>query len=274
MINSSAAAATVIVLDCCHSGAFKGTDVGRPFAGDGRYILSSCRSSQLAPDAKHSTETSRFTGHLIRGLLGEAAIGRDAESVTLVDLYQYMYRCMRAEDGPIPQHSFSGRGDIPIARLASGEQSSRLAAAGKGNVGKGVPANAESGEEAHASSEPDDFVLLVDTLRQRQLVRMEDLPLTIEGRYTGRIHPVRVILQDSQGNNYLQNPEVRFLPDGTWFASNILPGEGIELINFVAVGTTGRSHFERMVEHRAFGAFSKLPSDALVLVSVRITRVS
>jgi len=265
--------ATVIVLDCCHSGAFKGTDVSRPFAGDGRYILSSCRAAQLAPDAKNPTRASRFTSHLIQGLLGEAAIGRDAESVTLIDLYQYLYRSMRTDDGPIPQHSFSGRGDIPIARLGGQEPSSPRPARDTERALEGVPTKAPSDAGSAADPGSGDFVLLVDTLRQRQLVRMEDLPLTIEGRYTGRPRPVRVILQDSHGNNYLQNPEVRFLPDGTWFASNILPGEGIELVNFVAVGTAGRAHFEKMVEHRAFGAFGKLPSDALLLASVRITRV-
>src|SRR6201992_4102629 len=45
-INEFAAASrarnVVIILDCCHAGAFRGGDFGEAVAGPGRYVLSSC----------------------------------------------------------------------------------------------------------------------------------------------------------------------------------------------------------------------------------------
>ncbi|HEX6596428.1 MAG TPA: caspase family protein, partial [Acidimicrobiales bacterium] len=69
MFEESAARTTVIVLDCCHSGAFKSGNLADSLRGSGRFLLTSCRSSDLASDATRENATSVFTNHLVHGLL-------------------------------------------------------------------------------------------------------------------------------------------------------------------------------------------------------------
>lgn len=70
MLDSSAARMAVIMLDCCHSGAFKGSIGPSNLAGSGRFVLTSCRSGELANDADRRNGTSLFTQHLVDGLMG------------------------------------------------------------------------------------------------------------------------------------------------------------------------------------------------------------
>jgi len=115
----------------------------------------------------------------------------------------------------------------------------------------------------------------VDTLPDRSAVRDADLPLIIEGRYSGDVGAAaRVILEDSYGQYYVQNPEIKLLSDGTWRATNILPGDGIMYVHFVALNDAGKRFFDQMVEHRAFGAFREMPPDSQILRSVRIYRIT
>jgi hypothetical protein len=117
MTDQSAAAVTIIILDCCYAGAFKTGDVAAELGGRGRYVLAATRSGDRASDAEHGTGYSRFTAHLLRGLQGAAA-QPDAECVTVSDLYHYL-RSRMAEDGPfIPQRRFDGDGDPVLARIA------------------------------------------------------------------------------------------------------------------------------------------------------------
>ncbi|GGL21075.1 caspase family protein [Mangrovihabitans endophyticus] len=116
MIDQSAAAVTIIILDCCYAGAFKTGDVAAELGGRGRYVLAATRSGDRAADAENGTGYSRFTGHLLRGLQGAAA-QPDAACVTVSDLYHYLRKRM-AEDGPfIPQRRFDGDGDPILARI-------------------------------------------------------------------------------------------------------------------------------------------------------------
>jgi hypothetical protein len=115
MIRGCPAAAVVIVLDCCHAGAFKSGDIAGELAGRGRFVLTASRSKDRAPDAEDATGLSRFTGHLVRGIRGEAALP-GSDQVTLSDLYRYVHRRM-TEAGPIiPQRRFDGDGEVAIAR--------------------------------------------------------------------------------------------------------------------------------------------------------------
>lgn len=70
---ASRARNVAIVLDCCYAGAFRGGDFGEAVAGPGRYVLTSCRGTQLANDATVENGTSYFTQHLVDGMLGAAA---------------------------------------------------------------------------------------------------------------------------------------------------------------------------------------------------------
>ena len=116
MIRGCAAAAVIIVLDCCHAGAFKSGDLASELAGRGRFVLTASRARDRAPDADHATGVSRFTGHLLRGLRGEAGL-TGSDHVLLADLYRYVHRRMTADGPVIPQQRFDGDGEIAIARL-------------------------------------------------------------------------------------------------------------------------------------------------------------
>jgi len=111
MMASSRAGQLIVVLDCCHSGAFiegaKGeaapVSAGTFSAGDGaegEYVLMACNALQVALDGGAQGDAgalglSRFTQWLVQGLLtGEAAPARPA--ITLDDLYVYL--CRRARD--------------------------------------------------------------------------------------------------------------------------------------------------------------------------------
>jgi uncharacterized caspase-like protein len=71
--DSSHARNVVIVLDCCHAGAFRGGDLPDAVAGPGRYVMTSCRGTQLANDATVENGTSYFTQQLVDGLMFAAA---------------------------------------------------------------------------------------------------------------------------------------------------------------------------------------------------------
>lgn len=116
MIDESAAETTVIMLDCCHSGAFKGGELARTLAGRGRFVVTSCRTGELANDAHARNRASMFTHHVVEGMLG-AAPDHDGDGlVGLDDLYGYVHARLSGENRQIPQRSFAGTGDVPMAR--------------------------------------------------------------------------------------------------------------------------------------------------------------
>jgi sugar lactone lactonase YvrE len=121
MIEGSPAQTTMIVLDCCHSGAFKSGDLPASLRGSGRFLVTSCRSGQLANDADRRNGTSMFTQHVVDGLL-RAAPDLDADGyVSLGEVYDYVHRRLQSEGRQIPQRSFSGGGDVAIARRLAQE---------------------------------------------------------------------------------------------------------------------------------------------------------
>jgi uncharacterized caspase-like protein len=97
MIEASAAQSTVIVLDCCHSGAFKGGDLGYALRGAGRFQLTSCRRGELANDADSLNHASVFTGHLVKGLRGAAPHHGNSGFVNLGELYEYIHDALTKE---------------------------------------------------------------------------------------------------------------------------------------------------------------------------------
>lgn len=114
--DASHAQNVVIVLDCCYSGAFRGGDLGDAIAGPGRYVLTSCRSTQLANDATVENGTSFFTQHVIEGLV-DAAPDPDGDGyVRFSELYTYVDHKLREAGKQIPQRRMAGDGDIPLAK--------------------------------------------------------------------------------------------------------------------------------------------------------------
>ena len=113
---ASRARNVVIVLDCCYAGAFRGGDLGGTVAGPGRYVLTSCRGTQLANDATVENGTSFFTQHLVDGLLHAAADHDGDGYITFSDLYAYVDRRLREAGKQIPQRRVIGDGDVRLAK--------------------------------------------------------------------------------------------------------------------------------------------------------------
>ncbi|MER5358260.1 caspase family protein [Streptomyces sp. NPDC002785] len=115
IVDSSAASSTVIILDCCYSGAFKGAAAEAPLSGRGRYVLSSSRSTQLTRAADSPGQPSPFTGQLVRALR-TAQPGKAAEHLTVVEVYQQVHDWVTAGAVIAPQLRFTGEGDVAFAR--------------------------------------------------------------------------------------------------------------------------------------------------------------
>jgi hypothetical protein len=107
---------TVVVLDCCYSGAFKGGGgVPESLAGRGRFVVSSCRGRELANAASAENGASLFTSHLVDALLGKAA-DRDGDGyIDLAEVYAYVQGALRDQQQS-PQKRFDGERDLRIAR--------------------------------------------------------------------------------------------------------------------------------------------------------------
>ncbi len=120
----------VLILDCCHSGAFargmiakggESVDIRDRFQGRGRVVLTASNATQYAfqgDDIIGEGPQSVFTRHLVRGLeTGEADLDADG-MVTLDELYDYVYERVIDET---PKQTpgkwvFDMQGDILIAR--------------------------------------------------------------------------------------------------------------------------------------------------------------
>jgi hypothetical protein len=116
MIEASVAARTVIILDCCHSGAFKGGDLASPLAGAGRYVLASCRARELARDALRANHPSLFTANLVAGLRGAAPNRMRPDHLTLEELHTYIRDQLAATGSQRPQLVSRGDGGLAIAK--------------------------------------------------------------------------------------------------------------------------------------------------------------
>jgi Caspase domain len=119
MMDASAAGVTVVVLDCCHSGRFKGTNIPATLSGRGRFVVTSSRPGELANDADARNHASLFTHHLAEGIMS-GAVDHDGDGVvTLSELYDYVRRALADEGRQVPQKRFEGDGDVALARRAA-----------------------------------------------------------------------------------------------------------------------------------------------------------
>ena len=151
--DASRARNVIIVLDCCHSGAFRGGEFGDAVAGPGRYVLTSCRGTQLANDATVENGTSYFTQHMVDGLLG-AAVDQDQDGwLTFSDLYAYVNRRLREDGKQIPQQRVSGDGDLRLARSSPAAPVTADASLAAGGADAMTPAPPEA-TAARADSGP------------------------------------------------------------------------------------------------------------------------
>ncbi len=122
MIATSHAARTLIILDCCHSGSFKGGGMPEALAqASGRFLLTSCRNQQLATDATEASGASAFTGHLVAALVSGEVDANEDGFVTLTEVYHYLLPKLKLATQQIPQlHLDKTVGDPPLARLRRG----------------------------------------------------------------------------------------------------------------------------------------------------------
>jgi hypothetical protein len=118
MIAKSRAARTVIILDCCHSGGFKGGGMPESLAqAAGRFILSSCRARELASDASKAGGASLFTSHIVQALLSGEVDGNRDGFVTLTEVYHTVLGRLRHVSRQTPQLSLDKViGDVPLGR--------------------------------------------------------------------------------------------------------------------------------------------------------------
>jgi Caspase domain len=116
MMDASAAGTMVVVLDCCHSGRFKGSNIPATLSGRGRFVVTSSRPGELANDADVRNHASLFTHHLAEGIRS-GAVDHDGDGiVTLSELYDYVRTALANEGRQVPQKRFEGDGDVALAR--------------------------------------------------------------------------------------------------------------------------------------------------------------
>lgn len=138
LLNNSKARTVVILLDCCHSGAYKG-DSGALYssvdtsklAGSGRFVVTSCHSGELAADANHRNGTSLFTKHLVDGLMGRVPDHDGDGRVDVNDVFSYVSDHLKKSE-QTPHRSFSGSAPTPaLARRPPPDDADAAAATGR-----------------------------------------------------------------------------------------------------------------------------------------------
>ncbi len=131
-LEDSRARSQVVVLDCCHSGAFakgaKGDSalaLEERFEGRGRIVLTASRATEYSFDGTQAVgegATSVFTSAVVRGLqTGEADVDQDG-LVTVSDLYTYVYKEVRSsEQRQTPLlWTYGAEGSLMLARSPRG----------------------------------------------------------------------------------------------------------------------------------------------------------
>ena len=91
MAENSRARKFIFILDCCHSGGFKGGADSLLLAhGSGRCLITSCASDQLSADAVQPSGASTFT-HFLADALTNAAVDADGDGVVLTsEVFRYV----------------------------------------------------------------------------------------------------------------------------------------------------------------------------------------
>lgn len=109
LIAMSAAERVVIVLDCCHSGAFRSAGVS--VTGRGYYLITSTRGVQLAADEDGLGQPSPFARQFVAAIREPGAPG----PLSVPELYRRIYAGFELRGDQHPQLRFSGEGEFPIA---------------------------------------------------------------------------------------------------------------------------------------------------------------
>jgi hypothetical protein len=91
MAENSRARKFIFVLDCCHSGGFKGGTAGVQLAcGSGRCLITACANDQLSADAHDATGASTFTHYLAEALTSNE-VDSDGDGIVLTsEIFKYV----------------------------------------------------------------------------------------------------------------------------------------------------------------------------------------
>jgi hypothetical protein len=118
MMSRCASQRRVIILDCCHSGSFKGGELPESLRiASGCFVLTSCRGQTLSEDATEIGGCSAFTRLLVEGLLAADADTNHDSFITLDEVYNYLLPKLTAATKQIPQRYFGDSvGEVPIGR--------------------------------------------------------------------------------------------------------------------------------------------------------------
>ena len=183
-MDRSASKRLVLVLDCCHSGAFgygakaaQGATVGTATAfegtGRGRVVLTATDSTQYAWEGDQvlgEVENSLFTHYMIEGLRTGAADRDEDGLITIDELYDYVYEHV-LNDTPKQtpgKWAFGQQGEIVIAHNAAASRTK-------------LPPEIE---EAVRS-----------TLPSVRLEAVRELDNVLRGRHAGRSNAAREVLK-------------------------------------------------------------------------------
>jgi molecular chaperone DnaK len=131
-IEASRSSKTVLLLDCCYSGAFArglctraaadSVDISEPFSGRGRVVITASTSLQFSHESESSsritTEPSVFTSAVVHGLRSGAADLDGDGWISIDDLYNYVHDSVkRRTPNQTPTRSVASvQGALYIAR--------------------------------------------------------------------------------------------------------------------------------------------------------------
>ncbi len=125
---------SVVLLDCCYSGAAAGR-VGRgsveerlrmEASGTGAYLITAADAIETAQE-KEGDRYGVFTKHLIAGLESGAADSDGDGHITMDGLYHYVCDHIRVDAPQTPKREVGGHGDIVIAKSGKDPRGDRAA---------------------------------------------------------------------------------------------------------------------------------------------------
>ncbi|MFC0506554.1 type VII secretion protein EccCb [Micromonospora costi] len=139
LLDECDAASSVILLDCCYSGAFEGHGLkttddlaidGELKTGYGRYVITATNSVERADDGRPASGTeprqrSAFTETIIQGISTGAADISGQGRITPDDLWRYVHLELPKRSAQTPCHFGSASEEIHIALSREGQQRHR-----------------------------------------------------------------------------------------------------------------------------------------------------
>lgn len=164
MLEDSRMRSKVLLLDCCHGGAFadgfatrSGEDEHIDFErelsdGAGTYVIAASGALEKARegDNTHGVKPSPFTSAVVRGLSGEAPDTNGDGWIDAVELYQYVHREVEDIDSQrVTAFALGVRGQLVLARHVGSATAGDLPGRSKkGGPSSGSTSEAEAVDEA------------------------------------------------------------------------------------------------------------------------------